>query len=353
MSSEIIPMRQGEELNPKVIEPFLRENIENLPEGKLIIKQFSAGRSNLTYHLKIGGWEGVLRTPPLGPVAPKAHDMEREFHILKEIYPYFPQAPKPYVYSDKRLFGRTFFVMERKKGIVLDTAFPDNVTVTEDLCRNISELMVDTLVNLHQIDYKQTKLADMTKPDGFLERQVHGWIRRYEGAKTDEIAAVELLKKWLVDHIPASQEPAIIHYDFKLNNTMFNEDFSDVVGLFDWEMTTVGDPLADVGVALSYWTEAEDSRLLNKGMDGKVPITSYPGFMTRGEFIEAYAKKSGRDVSQIHFYLIFAYFKLAVICQQIYFRFWKGQTNDDRFAGMNVYVRNLITYALETVNRKV
>lgn len=352
MTSEIIPMREGEELDSQVIEAFLRQQMEGLPDDELIIRQFSAGRSNLTYHLQIGNFEAVLRTPPLGPVAPKAHDMEREFRVLKEIHPHFPKAPKPIVFGDRDLIGRPFFIMERKKGIVLDTTFPEHVTVTEELCRSISEKMVDTLVQLHDIDYKKTELVQMTKPDGFLERQVHGWIKRYERAQTEEIPQVDTLKKWLVQNIPNSPDPTLIHYDFKLNNTMFREDFSEVVGLFDWEMTTVGDPLADLGVALSYWIESNDSPLLKKGLHKTLPVTSYSGFMKRSEFIEAYAKKSGRDVSNMNFYLAFAYFKLAVICQQIYFRWKKGQTKDERFTNLNEYVRNLIIYSLETASRK-
>jgi aminoglycoside phosphotransferase (APT) family kinase protein len=353
MPSEIIPVRQGEELNHEVIESFLRENIRQLPAEALTIKQFSEGRSNLTYQLKIGDWEAVLRRPPLGPVAPKAHDMEREFKILTEVHPKFSPAPKPYILADESLIGSPFFIMERKKGIVLGTDFPEQIMVTEELCRTISEKMVEMLVKLHEINYKQTRLVEFIKPEGFLERQVHGWINRYERAKTNEITGVDKLKKWLENQIPTSQEPTIIHNDFKLNNSMFSEDFSKVIGLFDWEMTTVGDPLVDLGVALSYWREANDSPLLSRGQDDKSPITSNPGFMTRNEFIESYSQNSGRDVSNIHFYLIFAYFKLAVICQQIYFRWRKGQTSDERFANLNVYVSNLIQYALETTTSRI
>lgn len=347
MSSDTIPIRHGEELDLKKIEAFLRDNIDGLSELPLTIEQFSAGKSNLTYQLRLGEWEAVLRRPPLGPVPPKAHDMKREFTILQEIHPFFSPAPKPIAFSDERIIGAPFFIMERKKGVVLDTRFPDGVTPTKEICLQISENMVDSLVQLHQIDYKATRLTEMTKPDGFLERQVHGWLKRYEKAKTEEISGVDQLKSWLTDHIPQSQEPAIIHYDFKLNNSMFNEDFTKMVGLFDWEMTTVGDPLADLGVALSYWNEPEDPDLLKRGL-GDPPLTAMDGFMTRQEFIEAYARKSGRDVTNIHFYLTFSYFKLAVICQQIYYRWKKGQTADERFAGLNEYVKNLIHHALQT-----
>ncbi|MFC3041863.1 phosphotransferase family protein [Virgibacillus xinjiangensis] len=352
MSLETIPVRKGEELNQEKLEAYLRKHIPELPDERLEISQFRAGRSNLTYQLQMGSWEAVLRRPPLGPVAPKAHDMEREFTIIKEIHPHFPPAPKPYLFSDEHLLGSPFFIMERKHGRVLDTSFPEDVHVTEDLCRNISQQMIDNLVALHDIDYSKMKLKEMTKPEGFMERQVHGWIKRYDRARTDDIKGMDWLKKWLVDHIPVSPAPTVIHYDFKLNNAMFNEDFSDLIGLFDWEMTTVGDPLADLAVSMSYWTQEGDSPLLSKGM-GEESVTVRPGFMTRAEFMEAYAAKSGRDVSHMDFYLTFAYFKLAVICQQIYYRWRKGQTQDERFAQLDSYVHNLIQYAQETAGSKI
>ncbi|HSJ38811.1 MAG TPA: phosphotransferase family protein [Planococcus sp. (in: firmicutes)] len=346
-----IPVREGEEIDRGKLQEFLWASIDGLPEGELEIRQFGAGHSNLTYALKIGDWEGVLRKPPLGPVAPKAHDMEREFKILQSLAPVFPAAPKPYVFSDDpTIAGSPFFVMERRHGIVLDTEFPEGMEVTAAMGRKISEKMVDTLVELHAIDPSQTALAEMAKPEGFLERQVSGWIGRYERAKTDDIEEVEALKKWMVDNIPESQEPTIIHYDFKLNNAMFNDDFSEITGLFDWEMTTVGDPLADLGAAMSYWIQGDDPELLKNGM-GKPPVTVNDGFYSREEFIRSYAEKSGRDVSQIDFYLTFAYFKLAVIVQQIYFRYKNGQTKDPRFANFDRFVKSLIRYALGTATK--
>ncbi|QHJ71932.1 phosphotransferase family protein [Planococcus halotolerans] len=346
-----IPVRKGEEIDLQKLEKFLRSSIEGLPEGELGIRQFGAGHSNLTYALKIGEWEGVLRKPPLGPVAPKAHDMEREFKILQSLAPIFPAAPKPFVFSEETsITGSPFFVMERRHGIVLDTEFPAGTEATAELGRKISEKMVNTLVELHAIDYKKTELAEMAKPEGFMERQVSGWIGRYERAKTNDIEEVEALKKWMLANIPESQEPTIIHYDFKLNNTMFSEDYTKITGLFDWEMTTVGDPLADLGAAMSYWIQADDPELLKKGM-GKPPVTVNEGFYTREEFIRSYAEKSGRDVSQIDFYLTFAYFKLAVIVQQIYFRYKNGQTQDLRFANFDRFVKSLIRYALGTATK--
>lgn len=342
---DTIPVRQGEELDIVSLEWFLRKNIDGLPYDRLEIRQFSAGHSNLTYQLRIAEWEAVLRRPPLGPVAPKAHDMEREHRIISEIQPLFSPVPKPILFTDDlSVIGSPFQLMERKHGTVLDTSYPEWIQPAEELGKRISSIMIDKLVELHSIDYRKTKLGELSKPEGFMERQIHGWIRRYEQAKTDDLKEADFLISWLVKHIPKKHETSVIHYDYKLNNAMFNEDFTKMNGLFDWEMSTVGDPLADLGVALGYWLQEDDPDLLKKGF-GKTSVTVQPGFMSRQEFIEEYARRSGRDVSGMNFYLTFAYFKLAVILQQIYYRYKMGQTKDFRFARFNYTVRNLMSYA--------
>lgn len=345
---DTIKVRKGEELDKAVLEAFVRRHIPDVPDQPMEMEQFSAGRSNLTYLLRFDSWEAVLRRPPFGPVAPKAHDMKREYTILNTLHPLYQTAPKPYVFSDdERIIGRPFFIMERRKGIVIDTKFPEGVTYEPELGKRISNIMVDQLVELHQVDYRQTELVGMSKPQGFMERQVGGWIKRYERSKTEEITGVGALTNWLQNNIPTSPAPTVIHYDYKLNNAMFSSDFSKMAGLFDWEMTTIGDPLADLGVALAYWMEADDSEQLKTGL-GEPPVTVMNGFFTRREFLEAYARRSGRDVTNIHFYLTFAYFKLAVILQQIYFRYVNGQTDDARFAHFDQSVKNLMEYALQT-----
>ncbi|WP_180954523.1 phosphotransferase family protein [Bacillus sp. V5-8f] len=352
IGEDTIPVRKGEELDYSVLESFLKRNIEGLTEAQLEVLQFSAGHSNLTYQLKIGDWEAVLRRPPLGPVAPKAHDMKREHLIISELHTHFSPAPKPILFSeDETIVGSPFFIMERKHGIVFDTEFPQEVKPTKENCWKLSEIMVDRLVQLHAIPYKETRLAEISKPQGFMERQVNGWISRYLRAKTDNIPEVEPLLKWLADHVPSDGEATIIHYDYKLNNAMINEGLTDMVGLFDWEMTTVGDPLADLGVAMGYWTEKDDPELLKSGLS-KPAITVHEGFMTRKQFIEAYAKKSGRDLSNMDFYMTFAYFKLAVILQQIYYRYKKGQTSDPRFSRFDRAIRSLIIHAANIASKE-
>lgn len=345
---DTIQVRKGEELNQERLEQFIHEHIPDVPDVPMEIEQFSAGHSNLTYLLRFGEWETVLRRPPLGPVAPKAHDMKRESTVLKSLHALYNTAPKVYVFSeDESIVGSPFFIMERRKGVVVDTTFPKDVIYEPMIGKKISRLMVDRLVALHQVDYKQTDLVNLAKPEGFLERQVGGWIKRYDRSKTEEVPDVDKLTVWLQENIPESPAPTVIHYDYKLNNAMFSHDFSEMVGLFDWEMTTIGDPLADLGVAAAYWMEPDDPELL-KGALGKPPVTVRDGFFSRREFLDDYATKSGRDISQIHYYLTFAYFKLAVILQQIYYRYVKGQTNDKRFAHFNQSVAGLIQHAWQT-----
>lgn len=349
---DTIPVRSGEELNVKRLEAFLQENIVDVPNEPLEVQQFSTGYSNLTYQLKIGEWEAVLRRPPLGPVAPKAHDMKREHHILSSIHPYFQAAPEPMLFSDdESIVGAPFFLMERKHGIVIDSEFPEGIEPTVENCRQLSNIMVNQLAGLHSIPYGKTGLAEISKPEGFMERQVHGWISRYERAQTEEIKEIGPLIAYLRKNIPHYSQTSIIHYDYKINNAMFNQNLSEMVGLFDWEMATVGDPLADLGVALSYWTESGDPEMVKVGL-GQASLTTLDGFMSRNEFIEAYAAKSGRDVSNIDYYLTFGYFKLAVILQQIYYRYKLGQTKDSRFAKLEKMVNSLINHAAQVAAKE-
>jgi aminoglycoside phosphotransferase (APT) family kinase protein len=342
--SETIDVREGEAFDFEAAERYLRAHVEDVPEGELEVSQFPSGASNLTYLLKVGDWEGVLRRPPLGPVPPKAHDMGRESGILARLNTVYPLAPKPYFFcDDESVIGAPFYVMERRTGIVLDDTFPDGVEHDEELCRGISRTLVDTLVQLHAVDVREAGLGDLGKPNGFLRRQTEGWISRYDKAKTDEIEEVDPLTDWLARDIPESPPPAVIHNDYKLNNLVLDpEDLTGVRAVLDWEMATVGDPLFDLAVSLSYWIEPGDPDELA----GVMPtVTVTPGFMTRKELIDRYAEESGRDLSEMHWYVVFGYFKLAGILQQIYARYKNGQTTDDRFAAFGERVRTLILHA--------
>ena len=207
---------------------------------------------------------------------------------------------------------------------------------------------MDTLVELHAVDWEAAGLSEIGKPEGFLERQVKGWISRYDKAKTEGISEVEPLTEWMSKDIPESLPATIIHNDFKLNNMLLNpDDLTEVRAVLDWEMTTLGDPLVDLAASLSYWFQPDDPQELKV-----LPtVTDTPGFWTRREFMDYYAQKSGRDLSDMNWYMVFAYFKLAVILQQIYARWHKGQTKDERFADFDERVKNVLIHAHDLSQR--
>ncbi|MBM4763681.1 phosphotransferase family protein [Bacillus sp. B15-48] len=345
-----IPIRAGEEIDHDVIRRYVFQHIKGIPNTEIETRQFSSGKSNLTYVLKAGDWEAVLRRPPFGPLAPKAHDMNREYNLLKKVHKVFPYAPEPYVYCDDHaVLGCNFYIMERKNGnpITDELIVQNNLTIEDK--RHISTLMVEAMVDLHQIDYKQAGLGNLGYPIGFLERMVNNWVKRYEKFKTDDIPVVDNVTKWLRNHLPNEQEPALIHNDFKLNNVLLSDDSKQITAILDWELATIGDPLFDIGNTLSYWVEENDSELLKESLE---ITTAQPGFMTRSEFLEAYASKTGRDVSNYLFYLILAYFKIAATQQQIYYRYKSGNTSDPRFARFEKSVKSLLTYANRLIETK-
>ena len=344
MDSETIEVRQGEGFEVEALERYMRGRIEDLPEGELEVRQFPSGASNLTYLLKVADWEGVLRRPPLGPVPPKAHDMNRESKILSHIHPAFPLAPEPYfLCEDESIIGAPFYIMERRRGVILDETFPEGYEPTPELCLGISETVVETLVELHAVDWREASLENLGRPDGFLERQVKSWIERYDRAKSEEVEEVGPLTDWISNNVPESPVPTIIHNDYKLNNLVLNsEDLTEVRAVLDWEMATIGDPIFELGVSMSYWLEPDDPENLKKVMP---TVTSMPGFLTRDEFMELYAEKSGRDLSNKRFYLTLGYFRLAAALQQIYARWYRGQTKDERFARFGDGVKDLLLHA--------
>ena len=339
-----VAVRPGEDIDRPRVLAYLREQIPGLPGGDLAVWQYPSGASNLTYLLRVGAWEGVLRRPPRGPLPPRAHDMVREAGLLRRIHAVYPLAPNPYaICADPGVLGVPFYVMERRHGVVLDDHFPPGVAPTPERCRRIAESVVETLVRLHAVDWQAAGLADLGRPEGFVARQVRGWIGRYDAAKTDDLPQVAPLVRWFEAHLPASGAPAIVHNDFKLNNLLLAApDLAPVVAVLDWEMTTIGDPLFDLGVSLGYWIEPGDP----PGFRTLLPtVTYFPGFISRAEFMARYAALSGRDLADIEYYLTFAYFKLAVILQQIYARWQRGLTSDPRFATFGEAVRMLIEHA--------
>lgn len=337
------PVRQGEELDLSRLEPYLRSQ---LPEfgGKLVVTQFPSGHSNLTYSVSLGEKEMVLRRPPFGSKVKSAHDMGREYHVLQKLYAAYP-TPRPLVYcTDESVLGAPFYVMERVRGVILRRKLPPELTLPPSTAHNLSESFIDNLAALHGLNYTALGLGELGKPQGYLERQVRGWMERYQGSKTHELPEVEPLSVWLREHMPAHSEATLIHNDYKFDNMVLDAaDITRIKAVLDWEMCTLGDPLTDLGAALAYWVDPDDPPEMQTIRWGP---TGAPGMLRRAELAERYAKTTGRDLSEINFYYVFAMFKLAVIIQQIYYRYFHGFTKDERFAALGGVAHTLMKVGL-------
>ncbi|HTF66199.1 MAG TPA: phosphotransferase family protein [Edaphobacter sp.] len=331
--SDTAPVRPGEELDTQALGRFL-------DKGEVVLEQFPGGHSNLTYLVRAGREEYVLRRAPMGPVPPKAHDMAREYRVLESIHPHFHAAPKVHLLcEDPSIIGSAFFLMERRKGIILRET--DSRPYDAAFTARVSEAFIDGLIALHAIDIEPYGLSALGKPEGFLDRQVRGWTERWRRAETENIAEMERVIAWLAASIPESGRATIVHNDYKLDNIMLNaEDPGKIEAVLDWEMTTVGDPLADLGLTLCYWMLGSSS--------GR---NDSPGWYSREQLLARYAAKTGRDLSGIAYYEVLGVFKLAVILQQIYYRYVKGQTHDERFRGFDSRVKGLIETASALIAR--
>ena len=352
------PIREGEELDLVSLEKYLRDHLpdlmnhDQLDGASIRVEQFPGGHSNLTYLVCFGEQEFVLRRPPFGPVAPTAHDMPREYRLLSAIHPLFALAPRPYLLcEDASVIGVPFYLMERRRGLVIRREIPKEIGDDLDLRRRVSVAMVDALASLHSVDIYSSGLTSIGKPVGFVTRQVKGWTDRWQRSKTSEVPEIDRVISWLANRIPPEPDPdagrpaSLVHNDFKLDNVMLDpNDPARIVAILDWEMCAVGDPLIDLGIFLCYWAKKDDPEARR---DSISPVTTEPGWMSRAEITERYAEKTGRDVSGIAFYETFALFKVAVVLQQIYFRYVRGQTHDERFKDFDRRVAGLARAALE------
>lgn len=346
-------VREGEELDVDRLTDFLAAEIDGF-EGPISVKQFPSGFSNLTYFIESGdGREFVLRRPPFGANIKSGHDMSREWRVLSALHPVLSKAPKPYVYTeDESILGASFYVMERVRGIILRGAKPRGIELDEETMASACNALVDTLVELHDVDLDAAGLTDFGRPEGYVQRQVDGWTRRWEQAKTDDLDSFDHIHNiprvadWLADNMPPDNEGVLIHNDFKYDNVVYDpNDLSQIIAVLDWEMTTVGDPLMDLGGSLAYWVQDADNEVLQT----VAGPTGLPGNLSRREVAERYAKLSGRSIENIVFYYLFGLFKLAVIGQQIYYRYKHGHTKDPRFGGLVFLVDAIGEQSAETL----
>jgi aminoglycoside phosphotransferase (APT) family kinase protein len=332
-------VRAGEELDLAQLRPFLLEHFGY--SRPVSVQQFPSGHSNLTYLVCLGNQEFVLRRPPFGSKVRSAHDMAREYRVLSKLHTAYPVAPKAFLYCDDLcILNAPFYLMEPIRGMILRRDPPPGILSPPQTARQLSEAFLDNLARLHRLDYAAIGLADLGKPQGYLERQVNGWIERYHNSKTHDLPEVERISSWLTQRMPVSQDTALIHNDYKYDNVVLNvENATNIVGVLDWEMCTLGDPLTDLGTTLAYWTDPQDPEDLQEIRSAP---TTLPGTLTRAQLVERYAAATGRDPGEMTFYLTFARFKVAVIIQQIYYRYAQGLTHDSRFACMPKRVRTLL-----------
>lgn len=344
--SDTAPIRPGEELDHSTLNEYLHKHMPEARAG-FAIEQFPGGHSNLTYLVRMGTAEYVLRRAPLGPVAPKAHDMAREFKVLAAVHPHFPPAPKPFLLcEDASVIGAVFYLMQRRRGVVLRAEVPAAWSANPAFPQLVSKAFLECLIQLHSVDIIKHGLISLGKPDGFVARQVKGWSERWHRSKTHSLPHMDRVMEYLHQQLPADGPPTLVHNDFKLDNLMLDaNDPSRVEAVLDWEMTTVGDPLVDLGLTLCYW-DPPDAEV----REGPVPcLTNGPGWMTREELIGQYIERTGRRLDALRYHEILGIFKLAVIVQQIYHRWHNGQTKDQRFATFHKRVHSLVEAAYEKV----
>ncbi|WAH56773.1 phosphotransferase family protein [Pseudomonas silvicola] len=331
LTDQSTAVRSGEELDAARIDPYLKAHIPGLT-GTPTISQFPGGASNLTYLVTYPEQEFVLRRPPFGHKAKSAHDMGREYRILNQLNAGFPYCPKAYAHcTDESVIGAEFYVMERVKGIILRSDIPAELGLDPQKTRALCHNFIDKFADLHRVDYAACGLADLGKPEGYVARQISGWSDRYDKARTPDAPAWDSVKAWLADKQPADHpKPAIVHNDYRFDNVILDaQDPMQIIGVLDWELTTLGDPLMDLGNTLAYWIQADDPAPVQ--LMRRQPSHA-PGMLTRREFVDYYAERAGIQVDNFDFYYTYGLFRLAGIVQQIYYRFFHGQTQDKRFA---------------------
>jgi len=341
--------RAGEQPDAPALEGYLRGALPNWPAGAdLIIEQFPSGFSNLTYALRAGASEWVMRRPPMGAAVRGGHDMAREFRILSALAAAGIRAPRPVLLCDDvSVLGAPFYLMERVRGVILRSRLPRGVTLQPAILRRLSEGLIDMLAELHTVDIQAPGLADLGRPEGYVARQVSGWTRRYLAAQTDGLEDMDSVAAWLAAHLPPESGAALIHNDFKYDNVMLDPGNLDrIIAVLDWEMATVGDPLMDLGTTLGYWSEAGDPEIVRQ-----FNLTHLPGNLTRREVVARYEARTGRGVGQPLFYFGFGLYKIGVIVQQIYARYRRGFTRDPRFASLIDLERALARMAIEAIAR--
>ncbi|MGB3726100.1 MAG: phosphotransferase family protein [Glaciecola sp.] len=333
-------VRPGEELPYEPLHAWLNANIGNL-EGNMNITQYSGGASNWTYCLGFNNRELILRRPPAGTKAKGAHDMGREYRLQDSLKPVFDKVPTMLGYTDdESVIGAEFYVMEKINGVIPRKHFPRGVNLTPQQANTLCKTALDELISLHNVDYQAANLHHIGKGAGYAERQISGWIARYGKAKTWNVPSAKKVMHWLEKNLPSKETICITHNDFRFDNLVLDAaDPTQILGVLDWELATLGDPLMDLGNSLAYWIQADDDFLAKSTQ--RQP-TDIPGMMTRQEVIAYYCQQQGLEPKDFAFYEVYGLFRLAGIVQQIYYRYHHKQTRNKAYKNMWVFVHYLI-----------
>ncbi|HEX8036642.1 MAG TPA: phosphotransferase family protein [Ktedonobacterales bacterium] len=345
-------VRPGAELDVPRLTAYLHEALALQVDLPVSVEQVVFGFSNLTYRVYIGNLDLILRRPPVGAHVKSGHDMGREFRVLSALAPIYPYAPRPLAFcDDDSVIGAPFYVMERVEGVILRQPVPQGVELTPEVIHAVSASLIDNLVTIHSLDCSTGALSELGKPEGYAQRQVGGWIERYARAKTDDIPDLDRVAGWLSERIPAHTGAALIHNDYKYDNVILDRaDLSQIRAVLDWEMSTLGDPLMDLGTTLAYWVDPDDPEHRSGGpLNDR--LTSLPGNMRRAELAQRYAKRSGRDLGDIVFYFVFGLYKNAVIAQQIHARYVLGLLPDTRYGQFMPAIRSLGAVAVRAIEK--
>ena len=338
--NKTIDVREGEGLDIDAVDRVLKDNVEGL-RGAPTVTQYPSGNSNLTYAIDYPERRLVLRRPPFGPLPKAGHNMFREYRIMRDLKPAFDQVPQTVFYTDdESVIGKEFYIMDRVEGPLIHKKIPTAWDWSEDDTAQLGENFIDTLAKLHSLDWRALGLEDFGRPEGYVERQIKGWNRRWDKAWTDGITRFEDVQAWLENEMPSDTgNTGVLHGDYRIDNAILNtDDPRQIAALLDWEICAIGDPLMDLGNTLSYWIEQSDPAPMH--MMIRQPSAA-PGMPSRREFADRYGDKTGTDVSDVHYYYVYGIWRLAVIIQQIHARYVRGQTQDERFATMNRSVEAL------------
>ena len=334
------PVRSGEDLDWSALDAHLKKAI-SLLQGEPKVSQFAGGNSNLTYRLKYENDDLVIRRPPFGTKAKTAHSMIREFRIMNQLKPVYPSVPDTLYYSDdESVIGSEFYVMRKAEGQVIKETLPPEWGFTSQDTRRFCIRFWEKLIELHQVDYVAAGLADFGKPEGYVERQIAGWNRRFERVMTPDVDEFADVRQWLESNMPAdSGRHAILHGDYRIDNVILDaEDPSKIVAVLDWEICALGDPLMDLGNSLAYWMQADDPQELRNLV---MQPSGAPGMLSRRGILDLYQEKTGLDTSNFTFYMVYGYWRIGVILQQIYYRYFHGQTQDERFRTFGIATQHL------------